>query len=1568
MRKFHIYCIFLFLFLVLINGSVLSQQNVTQLGRWGKGQCEAIFRRGEFTFIGNGSYLEVYQTAQGEIQKVDALLLPGLIKDIWVRSGLTVIFVACGSHGFIVVQFDPQSKALNPSYFQFSTPGYTYGLMQFGSYLYLADGENGLRIYYVNNPFNPLLAGTASIPGIARDVWVLNDTTALVAADTAGIYTIRAGGTHANPILIDSLNFETAFPLNEDVPAPIAYRVLTNNDSVAYVAAGEGGGIRIIDIQDPDALSELSAYVESNPLNMLDVWIDGNYTYVVAGDQGVYTKIDVTDPENPSLASYNLNTAGFSNNIIVDADTAYICDGYNGMLLVDVADNPVYLDSVESAGMTYDVDVFEDYAYLATGESGLKVLDINAMSDYIEEVGSLNTPGEAYGIKKPGGSRVYVADGSRGLSVLSVFNPAYPSLVKTDIISINDVCTDVEVNETYAFLACGRDGLRIVDITETIFEVNPLGPMNTPGSLKALKLVGDRLYLADSSAVYIYDVSGLPTQISIVDSLTNQENDIHAVGIDIHNHTVVIANGEYGILSWDLLTDETEHYANGEFCTDLVLKENTIYAADNEFGLRIYDSSLPDTLLEVGYFPTGGDAQRVGISDLGDQIYIADGSDGFYALQSTIQPEISTDALSLNFGPVPPQNSRPMILWVINTGTALLNIDSVKITNSPAFSFSETHYSVIPGDTHSVTIYFNPSSSQPVQHSATAAIFSNDFNHSPLYISLQGEVGTWIDINQPYQSDILTLGLWHIDEQTGATVYDVSAYNQDALIVGQATRTDTSKFGRSIRFHGTNNSRIEIPYNTVYNLWDHPFTVELWFYMLRKPTDWTALLQRGIDETIQYKIWLADDSKPVKGIIGFVRDVVGNVREISTGSMAQLNTNQWYHVALTWDKDSLRLYVNSIERGSIPLRGRLLYQDTEAISIGSEITGQSPFSGYIDEVRISNVARQPWEFPVHKSRLIAEEDTLRFGRVFVNRSRRVPLHLMNTGTQPLIINNIHSTGSSDISIAPALEYVLYDGQDTTVWITYAPVSESVLGNDASLVIESTDPTYPVYSIPLFGEGVFTLPAGKYNPDPFTLGLWHFDEVGGTTVDDETVYDRHGTFYGDVTLDEVTHKFTTGRSLHFGGDNGICVIPVEERMEQWGGFTVEGWFRVDDALSQTQGVIIKRGNGSDNQFDLFVEENTLKGRLFNQLGTPFTVSTENIQYAQWYHAAISYVSDMDYQNGVLRLFLNGNEIDTVHFEGQMAGFEASESIDTLSVLIGNDWNRQSPLNGNVEEIRISGINRQSWEFNVEMARIQVSQSTMDFGKVYISGERKLKLSITNPGMDTLWVDSLYTGSPNLFHVGSSHFSVAPYDSQEVVVEIRFTPVNTTEVTDTLKIVNNDPFWKETPYAVALRGEGMSGKITGPYLPDTYTSGLYHFDEETGTVVVDASAAGMDGELIGGVSRSTTSRFGRSLRFDGTNGRATVSSDDLLNITETEFTFELWFSMLSRTVSRRVLISKGSGSNKQFELALDPVSGMKLTMWKAGGEKDSLITGNPNLFNADQGIIRHLSGMAILSNCI
>lgn len=76
-----------------------------------------------------------------------------------------------------------------------------------------------------------------------------------------------------------------------------------------------------------------------------------------------------------------------------------------------------------------------------------------------------------------------------------------------------------------------------------------------------------------------------------------------------------------------------------------------------------------------------------------------------------------------------------------------------------------------------------------------------------------------------------------------------------------------------------------------------------------------------------------------------------------------LNKNEWYHIAATWDENSMKMYINgglSNEEGS-----SLIVRNTSGgLNIGAQLTkdyskslGRLPFKGYMDEVRVWNIAR-----------------------------------------------------------------------------------------------------------------------------------------------------------------------------------------------------------------------------------------------------------------------------------------------------------------------------------------------------------------------------------------------------------------------------------------------------------------------------------------------------------------------------------------------------------------------------------------------------------------------------------
>ncbi|MGD1085612.1 MAG: LamG-like jellyroll fold domain-containing protein [Verrucomicrobiota bacterium] len=73
-------------------------------------------------------------------------------------------------------------------------------------------------------------------------------------------------------------------------------------------------------------------------------------------------------------------------------------------------------------------------------------------------------------------------------------------------------------------------------------------------------------------------------------------------------------------------------------------------------------------------------------------------------------------------------------------------------------------------------------------------------------------------------------------------------------------------------------------------------------------------------------------------------------------SIAQLQTNQWYHVAAVWDGTNESAFINGVFDSSIPAPGTLI-QGSNPVRIGGDPIGDQQFlDGKIDDVRIYNRA------------------------------------------------------------------------------------------------------------------------------------------------------------------------------------------------------------------------------------------------------------------------------------------------------------------------------------------------------------------------------------------------------------------------------------------------------------------------------------------------------------------------------------------------------------------------------------------------------------------------------------
>lgn len=1509
----------------LIAGSAVWAQNVGEVGRWAEGRCEAIYRRGSYTFLGNGAYLEVYHRPEsGGYQRLDRILLSAPIQDIWVKGDMTHIYAACGDTGLQVVYFDaegPEDKFVQVIGWR-DTEGFASGVCENGGYTYVADGENGLVVFNTGFPSNPQRIATLPLNGAARDVWIVGGLRALVSADTAGLYMIDVS-VPGEPEILDQYVIPSIFP-TQDKPA--AHAAITIGDSVAYLSAG-WGGMHILDIRNPSNITAMASWpTTGTALDVRDTWITGDYAHLACGDKGFYTQIDISDIQNiTGPQSKSNDTDGFATKIIVESDTAFTADSHNGHLILDVDINnvPSILESFPMADVCYGVTRSGDYAYAAAGRAGLKIFEIQTTYPEGEMIplAAANTNGEVRSVTQTG-AFAYVADGSRGVKLFDVTDVANPEQTGVYNQAQGD-CYDVAAPAgSYLFGAFGDDGLRVLDYSD-FNNIQSVYHFQTPGSARAVRVIEDLVFLADSSSVIVYSVAGLPgfiTSMTETDSLTNTDLLMDARNMFVDGGAVFIANGSNGLAVWDRDEDTVQHLDVDGVCTDVYLYDKTLYVTIEGEGLRLYNYADDGALTPVGGYPTKGSALGLDVSESGERILVASGGAGLYDLSSTLRPQISVVPDDLNFGKVAAGYSRSLKLEISNPGTQDLMVDRIQLSEpTAAFTFSETRFTVPPGETHSVWVIYAPTKSGASAHGVSAYIYSNATPSSyPIWLS-----GVRSDPQDalPYEPDVFTRGLWHFDETTGSAVVDESGNGLGGQAYGTPVRVGSKPgFDRAIQFNG-GNDRIVMGSDPLLNLSTTSFTLELWFYATDLPEAKGVLLKYGAGNNEQYELAL-NGGEEHNGLIGRVWDAAGFAHTVSGVPLSELGVDQWYHASLTWTGDSLKLFLNGVERGAVAVSGSLLNVATESLSVGSDVNGNHEFYGIIDEIRMSNIARQSWEFNVDRSRMEVDFDPIRFGRVIVGESRKRTLRIRSIGSDTLRVIGI-STTHNRVTISADAGFQLPSGRDTTLWLTFHPEETMNLNGEAALVIASSDPTYPFVSIPIYGSGVHTLPAGAYSSDPFTLALYHFEEIQETTVFDSSGNAMDGELFHGILADAENGKF--GQYLFFETVDQYCEVQPVENPDigpVLGGFSAEAWIRMRQ-LPDLEGIILRRGNEEIHQFSLVVDTSAqVLLRLWDEQGEMASINSSGIDplvLHQWYHVAFSY----DRFSRMIRLFINGQEVSSALLPGLMAGTSGSHAVHATSLYLGGDPSGTRPFNGYMDEVRLSSTARQVWEFNVNLSRSNIYPTWIDFGKVLIGADQDETFWVSNPGLESLIVTDILIDSdyPEFFEITPTAFTISPGEVQPVTVV--YAPQEVGTHTADIELQSNNLFPDQT---VHLQGVCIDSSFTGPYEWDNRTIDLVHFEQ------------GADTQLVTGgqVSWSDTARFGHSsMRLRG--GWVNIPTDTSLDLSRDRFTIETWFSLAQMPATRWTLLYWGYG-NQWIQFTVDPEAnrGLQVRMSNSNSE--------------------------------
>lgn len=226
-----------------------------------------------------------------------------------------------------------------------------------------------------------------------------------------------------------------------------------------------------------------------------------------------------------------------------------------------------------------------------------------------------------------------------------------------------------------------------------------------------------------------------------------------------------------------------------------------------------------------------------------------------------------------------------------------------------------------------------------------------------------------------YTDTFSTVAYWYFDEGSGNMSYDKTVNDNDGKLYNgtvwnseEPTWKSSSdcKYGNCLSFDGYNdyigiNDSASLDITT-------EITVETWIKADQwAPDDYDSPFvtkASGADWGVWNLVHKVNDVPT--GLTGFRFEMVIDGTRYQVWSATQGQTNQWYHLAGTFNGTTMRLYVNGVEEDSSVYPGTINTNDL-SLQIGKQWWywgNYSYFDGIIDEVRIWNRTLSPEEINV----------------------------------------------------------------------------------------------------------------------------------------------------------------------------------------------------------------------------------------------------------------------------------------------------------------------------------------------------------------------------------------------------------------------------------------------------------------------------------------------------------------------------------------------------------------------------------------------------------------------------
>ena len=224
----------------------------------------------------------------------------------------------------------------------------------------------------------------------------------------------------------------------------------------------------------------------------------------------------------------------------------------------------------------------------------------------------------------------------------------------------------------------------------------------------------------------------------------------------------------------------------------------------------------------------------------------------------------------------------------------------------------------------------------------------------------------------PFVNDANTVLLLHCDGTDGSTVFrddnGIIGSTPNAITANGNAQISTaqSKFGGSSALFDGFADYLEIKSNLpALSFGTGDFTFEGWFRFANTTAD--MALYTGATSNGDLDIRRVDDNTVRIGRVNTAWDLISS----ATG----ITSNTWHHIAVVRQSTTLTIYVDGVSKGSTS--NSINYTVASQIRIGSFSSGGGlSYNGYMDEMRVSNIARYTAAFTPSTTAFTQDSNTL----------------------------------------------------------------------------------------------------------------------------------------------------------------------------------------------------------------------------------------------------------------------------------------------------------------------------------------------------------------------------------------------------------------------------------------------------------------------------------------------------------------------------------------------------------------------------------------------------------------